>query len=157
MTELQLNEFEDYINQNRRILTECLGNCSHIKSYQSNQNFKFLPGHKLLLLKVAQSPPRIDKNQTFEPRFASRFKHPGFSTLLQHLIETALNNFEKAAANNRYSDLVMDFAIYIYIMAGKACYEIIAANLPLPSAVTIRNYYFQIIVLISQLIYVGLV
>lgn len=95
----------------------------------------FLPGHKLLILKFAQSPIQTNEKQAF--------KHPAFSILLQNLIETALNNYQRRPTNNKYSDLVADIAIYIFINAGKACYEVIAANMHMPSASTLGNYTFK--------------
>lgn len=132
ITELQLEQLEEYINQRKNILANI--ECSHKEIYQNSQNFKLLPGHRTLILNLSKRPPQTDTNQAIE--------HPAFSILLQNLIQTALNNYEKPASYNRYSELLMDFAIYIYIMAGKACYEVIAANLPIPSVVTICNINF---------------
>lgn len=140
MTEIQLNKLEGNINQNRSILenieTGSLGECSHIEHYTRIENFKFLPGHRFLIMKASKIPPPIDENQAFE--------HPAFSTLFQSLIKCALKNYEKLPTSYRYSNLIKDFAIYIYIMAGKACYEVVAANLPLPSASAICNYIFKL-------------
>lgn len=136
LNQSELNQLEESINQNRTIFgtigTESLVKCSHIEYYKQCENFKFLPGHRLLILKISQG----HENQIFE--------HPEFSILLQNLIQTALNNYEKPSNNYRYSNFIMDFAIYVYIMAGKACYEVVAANLPIPSASTIGKYIFKI-------------
>lgn len=109
--------------------------CSHIDNYRNNEHFKFLPGHKILLLNFSQSQAQTNTNSNTN----QIFQHPSFSILLQNLIQTALNNYEKSSSNNRYPEILFDFAIYIYIMAGKRCYEVIAANLPIPSATTICN------------------
>lgn len=132
ITESQLNQLENYINQKRMILENIEIQCSHIQFYKQSQNFEFLPGHRLLIDKVSQSPPNVDQYLTFE--------HPAISTLMQKMIQTALNNYNKAPEGNRYPNLLMDFAVYIFIMAGKACYEVIASNLPFPSTIAISNY-----------------
>lgn len=135
ITELQLNQLEVDINRDRTIVENIKTECVHIKNYKNDQNFKFLPGHRFLILKFSQNPVQEVKNRTFE--------HPSFSILLQSLIQTALNNYEKPSTNKRYSELLTDFAIYVYIMAGKACYEVISANLPMPSANTICKNNIQ--------------
>lgn len=136
---------EENIDQNKTLIgsikTEFLGDCSHIEYYKNSQNFKFLPGHRLFILKFSESLPEADGNDAFQ----RAFQHPAFSPLLQNLIQTALKNYDKSSTNKRYSNLLTDFAIYIYIMAGKAVYEVIAANLPLPSTSTIGNYILNLV------------
>lgn len=129
LTEVHLNSLEDAINQNRTNFGYVSTGCEHMQFYNDNsRNFMFLPGHRLFLLKFSKSM-----------HSSISFEHPAFSILLQNMIQTALNNHGKSSSNNRYPELLMDFAIYIYIMAGKASYEVISANLPMPSAVTIGN------------------
>lgn len=133
LTELTLNELEKGISKNGTIFENFSTRCVHAANYVNmNQNFAFIPGHRILLLNFSQRPHQTDSNEAYN--------HPAFPILLQYLIKTALNNHEKSASNARYPELLMDFAIYIYIMAGKSCYEIIAANLPLPSAVTVGKF-----------------
>lgn len=129
-----MKELEKNINLNKSILEniECVHTRFYKNSLENSKPFEFLPGHRLYLLNFAQSPAKTDTNQTFD--------HPAFSKLLQILFQTALKNYNNTSSkNNRYSEDLMDFAIYIYIMAGKACYEVISANLPMPSFKTIRN------------------
>lgn len=138
LTEFQLNQLEENINLNRTMFENIQIECLHIANYKNNQNFKFLFGHRFLILNFAKIPAPTDTNRTF----ARTFEHPSFPILLKQMIKTALNNYEKSSTSNRYPELLMDFAIYIYIMGGKACYEVVAANLPLPSTNTIRNNNF---------------
>lgn len=63
-----------------------------------------------------------------------------FSPIMVELIRSALKNQNKAPNARRFSEVIMNFSIYLYIMAGKACYEIISSNLPLPKANTISEY-----------------
>lgn len=132
MTEANLIDLENHISENKRIV-ENIAECLHIKNYQDGKNFKFLPGHKTLILNLSQGVNR-DTNLSTN---SIMIEHPAFSPLLRSSIKTALNNHEKIPTQKRYPDLLKDFSIYLYIMAGRACYEVIAANLPLPSASTI--------------------
>lgn len=141
LTELQLSHLEENIDQDRTIFESVETQCVHKEVYKASRKFKFLPGHRILILNFSQSPPKTDTN----PRTNHSFEHPAFSILLQNMIQTALNNYENSPTNNRYPELLMDFAIYIYIMAGKACYEVIAANLPIPSAHTICNINYHLL------------
>lgn len=133
LTEVHLNSLEDAINQNRTILGYVSTGCEHMQFYNDNsRNFMFLPGHRLFLLQFSKSV-HLDVHSNIS------FEHPAFSILLQNMIQTALNNHGISSSNNRYPELLMDFAIYVYITAGKASYEVISANLPMSSAVTIGN------------------
>lgn len=136
LTEEQLDSFEESISQNRRNFGDVSVKCEHLDFYNNeSQKFKFLPGHRIFLLNFSKSIQSFSST----PSSNQSFEHPAFPILLRDMINTALNNHGKSVQNNRYPELLMDFAIYIYIMAGKACYEVISANLPLPSAVTIGN------------------
>lgn len=64
-------------------------------------------------------------------------ENPAFSTVLREIISSALTNFNRDPKTRVFSDLLMKFSIYIYILAGIASYEVISANLPLPKATTI--------------------
>lgn len=65
----------------------------------------------------------------------------GFSHLLNMLINNAKYNSNKDPKGYRYDECIRYFATYIYIMCGKACYETLSANLPIPKAQTIRTYF----------------
>lgn len=132
-----LDELEENINSNKSIISNIQIDCSHINNYKTSQNFKFLPGHRIVIRKLVEN--QIETNTC-----APKFEHPSFSILLQSLIQTAVNNYGKSSSIYRYPELLMDFAIYLYIMAGKACYEVIAANLPLPAAGTVCNNNLKI-------------
>lgn len=139
MTEANLIDLENYISENKSIVENINAECLHIKNYQDGKKFKFLPGHKTIILNLSQGINR-DINLSTN---SIMIENPAFSPLLRSLIKTALNNYEKIPTQKIYPDLLKDFSIYLYIMAGKACYEVIAANLPLPSAGTICNNYIK--------------
>lgn len=135
-TEEQLDSFEESISPNKKRFGDVSVQCEHLDLYNDqSQMFKFLPGYRMFLLDSSKSI----HSSSSTPSSNQPFEHPAFPILLRNMIKTALNNHGKSVQNNRYPELLMDFAIYIYIMAGKACYEVIFANLPLPSAVTIGN------------------
>lgn len=122
---------ESHVNQNRDILNKL--DCRHKESYQQQKQFNFLPGHYVALT----------NNQNFVQACSSgqdataMQDNPAFSALLKALIASALNNFGREPSGYRYSQLVHEFSMYIYMLGGKANYEVISANLPLPKVVTI--------------------
>lgn len=133
LNDTSLIKLEKYVGKHHWI-TEKLS-CDHAISYKTSSKFEFLPGHKALLLDWCQT-----QCQTEDPAedFISSIKsHPAFSIILRELITNELNNYGKPANSRRFSQILIDFSIYIYIMAGKACYEVLCANLPFPKAGTV--------------------
>lgn len=125
----QLKNLEKYVEENHLINEEIT--CEHEKLYSKMTNFEFLPGHRAALLDWCQNKLTCSKSNTFT------VEHEAFSPILREIISHALSNHRKPSNSHRYSQLLMDFSIYMYIMAGKACYEILCANLPLPKAGTV--------------------
>lgn len=58
-----------------------------------------------------------------------------FSPILQSMV----NDFHREKGNHRakYSDFNRYFATYIFLKAGRSCYEFLCNNLPLPSVKTV--------------------
>lgn len=135
LNEDKLNELEDQIGRDGRMPIRGL-RCDHSNIYDGQQKFKILLGHRLLILKWCHDliEGEDSSNETF------KINHPAFSQIMVEIIHSALTNHNKTRNIRRFSDLLMQFSIYLYIMAGKACYEIICANLPLPKANTISTY-----------------
>lgn len=130
-----LVKVEENVGQNRWI-TEKLC-CEHAKQYHTAKKFEFLPGHSTMLLdwcqNLSQNRSKTDEIKSFIT------KHPAFSPILREILSNALSNYEKPSNTRRFSQNVIDFSIYMYIMSGKACYEVLSANLPLPKAGTVRK------------------
>lgn len=133
-----LNDIEEQVNANSDWLNE-LPECH--KQYKNQTIFKLLPAHRAVILNI----PRIvstfniqDKIQQFD-----QFSHPAFSDIMNELIESSLKNYGKNPTNNRYSKILMDMSIYIYIIGGKMMYETLSANLPIPSSATVRKFFFK--------------
>lgn len=124
-----LIEVKKNIEKNRNILQTLA--CDHKSRYLGMDKFEFLPGHYALLLDWCQNQLCNLSTDTFNA------KHSAFSPILSELINSALSNHKKPAKSHRFSEVLVDFSIYIFIMAGKACYETLSLNLPIPKAGTI--------------------
>lgn len=121
-----ISEIEEYVNEDLSILSET--------SYKGIDHFKFKPGHKTFLLRL---PDIIEKNKNTHQSAA--VKSANFSHILKTFIETAESNFEALPNGRRYNEINRHFSTIIYLMCGKACYETLSANLPIPQANTIRK------------------
>lgn len=61
---------------------------------------------------------------------------------LQQMIRTAIKNYDRDNNHNIYSTEIQHWATYLYMMCGKATYEVLCKNLPLPQVNTVRKYCF---------------
>lgn len=129
-----LTKLEDDIEKNRQIVENLT--CDHKNIYLERDTFQFLPGHRALLIEWCKNQLKDHQDDLFNKN------HPAFSTILSEIIGSALNNYNKSANSHRYSEVLVDFSIYLYIMAGKACYETLSLNLPIPKAGTICTLQF---------------
>lgn len=135
-----LINLEKYVESNRSITDDIT--CEHSKAYATTSSttsatstlckswFKFLPGHWAILLDWCQNSLKNDIPDIRTNEF--KVDNPAFSPLFRELISDALYNHQKPDNSYRFSKLVMEFSIYIYIMGGRASYDILCANLPLP-------------------------
>lgn len=122
-------EIEDFITENPSILSELPTNSVYLRI----KPFKFLPGHRTLIESI---PKYIEVIECNEPE--SSFSIPSnFSTILKSLIENAQINSARNIKSLRYSDTIQAFSTYIYLMAGRSCYDTLSANLPIPKSNTI--------------------
>lgn len=134
----QLTNLEKYVDENRCIIEELA--CEHGKSYGTLTKFKFLPGHRAILLDWCQKE-LTREDSAYETQQTFTVENPAFSPILREMIANGLSNHQKPPNSHRFSQLLMDFSIYIYIMAGKSCYEILCANLPLPKTGTVGKEF----------------
>lgn len=130
-----INELESYVDKNRENILQRL-NCKHKDAYINQNRFEFFPGHRALLLDWCQNDMKNISTLTFNE------KHPSFTPILKEIIDSALKNYKQSVNRHRYSEILIDFSIYLFIMAGKACYETLSANLHLPKSGTICKSYF---------------
>lgn len=61
---------------------------------------------------------------------------------MKELINSMKLNQNLPPNGRRYSETLQSFATYIYMLSGKAAYEVLCRNLPLPQACTICGYLF---------------
>lgn len=108
INENYLNEMESLINGNRLLLE----GIDLKNSYLKMEEFKFLPGHRVLLLKA---PSFLQIEETNEVT----------SDILSHLMQLLLNcakeNYGKDPCRKRYHEIVRDFSIYVFLTAGRMC------------------------------------
>lgn len=120
---------------------------SDIEKYESRNydsatpKFSFLPGHRAVLMNI---PKKItgfsawkEKNRTSTTDI---LESPKVSFIMKEMVKTALSNSDVDIKRRRYSESIKNFGIYLYIMCGKAAYEVISQNLPLPQPSTISEF-----------------
>lgn len=131
INEATIGSIEKHVDENPHILENL--DCIHKQIYEKQTKMKFVPGHHLLLLNI----PECVKACTKPQNISNEYSIDGFSAVLKAMAQTAENNYRKPPNTRRYPKLLMDFGIYTYLSCGKACYKMLAANLPLPKDVTI--------------------
>lgn len=129
----RLTKLEEFIQSDRSIVDELT--CEHAEFYSSPTQFQFLPGHRAVLSDWCQN--KI--NEVPDGMFT--IENEAFSPTLREIIASALSNHTKPPNAHRFSKVLIDFSIYMYIMAGKACYETLCANLPLPKSGTVGKVF----------------
>lgn len=151
-----MDDIEKYVNENREnlILSKC--HIQYDKQKLEQKTFRLLPAHKATVLNIPKVLPDIRlsiKSQVksdLDEIIDAYCSNPAFSFLMKKLITVALKNFGKAPTNKRYTDgqadgctalgtAMMDMSIYTFIVGGKALYETLSANLPIPTASTVRE------------------
>lgn len=126
---------EEFINEHfaSQILQLKCCYADHYKSQISQGKLKFLPGHEMLLLAL---PNYIDDfrlahmNKVID--LDGRYSH-----ILNEMIKTAEENKYKEVNQMSYSDTIRFFAVYVFLLCGRACYKMLQSNLPIPSIPTI--------------------
>lgn len=127
-----ITNIENYANENPEILQNT--------AYKNISQFKFKPGHKLLLLQLPNQIKKLRESQTNESRQSTT---NNFSQILKTFIDTAESNFGKPPNGFRYDEINRNFSTFVYLLCGKACYDTLSANLPIPTSHTIRKIFFN--------------
>lgn len=102
----------------------------------------FLPGHRATLLglpKLVNDYALLTKNAEKSLEKSMSSQDGDFSFILQQLVSTAKSNADKDFRHRRFSEALQNFSMILYIMGGKAAYEILSSNIPLPQAITTCN------------------
>lgn len=124
-------EIEKHANEDRSVLSET--------SYENIKHFKFKPGHKIFLLNLSkQEILWSDADEKI-----SDYEKSDFSFMLRKFIQTAESNSGKHPKGRRFDETIRSFSTYIYLMCGRACYETLSANFPIPQATTICKCLFM--------------
>lgn len=130
----KLDRLEIEVEKNREIINEL--KCDHSKIYDTQPKFKILLGHRSLIIQWCEELSKCHNSRNE----SELINNPAFSKILTEMVRSAVTNQKKEPNARRFSKLLMDFSLYLYIMAGKACYEVISFNLPIPKANTISMY-----------------
>lgn len=128
ITDENIGLIEQYFNDN---FDKLIGG---LVDYPRDRPFKLLPGHRAII----QSFPEVMDQLAVEKKTAHTSND--FSFVLKWLIETAEKNAGRVPKGRRFSENIQLFATYLYLMCGRACYETLSANLPIPQANTIRTF-----------------
>lgn len=130
ITDESIKFIEQYFDDNFDELAE------ELIGYGSNRPFKLLPGHRAFI----QNIPELMKKLEI-PTVNSTASNE-FSFVLKWMIETAESNATKGPKCRRFDENIQWFATYLYLMCGRACYETLCTNLPIPQANTICKCVF---------------
>lgn len=115
-----------------------------IETQNSGTAFRFTPGLKCTLLglpkKIQEYNEWNAKNQTTVSDIENS---KNISFIMKEMVKTAIKNDDVDPKRRRYSDTIKDFATFLYMMCGRASYEIISSNLPFPQPSTICKIILQ--------------
>lgn len=142
-----LDEVEQFVDKNRHI-TAKLG-CCNADTYRNLEKFRFLPGHRILILRL---PGYI--NDIFERKWTANDNewtqqqtilidksgggsNSEYSALLKMLIQSAEENTGVSKYRYRYDEILQLVSTYIFLSSGRSSYEFLSNNLPIPSKHTI--------------------
>lgn len=103
----------------------------------TDNEFQLLPGHRTLILELGKSLNSPNRNSDNNLIQNTKFI---FSNLLTELNKMSIFNLGKTVQARRYSEIIQYFCIYMYMVCGKFCYEILSTNLPIPAPSTVCKY-----------------
>lgn len=129
---------ENHINSYGRQVIQQL-DCCHSEFYKKQDTFYLLPGHRDLLIGLAKFLAKSDINAMSDHvvNIHLELERPAFSRIMKELIKTALVNEHNGKNNSKYTDIIRNFATYIFLLSGRSCYQVLYENLPLPSVETV--------------------
>lgn len=136
MNEIEINKLEEFVNNNLQSLLE------KIPQYSTSKPFSFLPGHRKLLLILGNKAKQYDEIQKKKcSNLRSSRSNNNATPIMNELISSMEANLNVAPTARRYSDACKNYAMYMYMLSGKAAYEALCSNLPLPQVGTVCKYF----------------
>lgn len=135
-----LIDMEKYIQDNMMDTIHGF-NCCYSTNYQQQKLFRFLPAHRSLILGLKEKVKDFISSE-MQPSIESASEIAKYSKIFGELIATAQKNIRVPPHGHRYSDVIKYFSIYVYMVSGRACYDMLSNNLPLPKSSTISKYIF---------------
>lgn len=136
----ELDYIEESLNKELHFIIEDL-ECCHSAKYKNQQTFRFLSGHRKLILRLSNVLQEMKELETIPSKRSNNLNYLNdFSFLMKTLIETAERNGCKIPTQHRYCEIIRCFAAYIYMTCGKMCYETLCRNLPLPQPSSICKF-----------------
>lgn len=153
MNETKLIEVEQYIERKLRENVNKLCCCSS-EFYRENRPFEFLPGHKILihfLSKTLRESHHENANENASKNASENVSNQDldesreeYSTLLEELIRSSKYNSKQIPTQHRYTEVLKCVSTYIFMLAGKKCYELLCTNLPIPKTPSISEFLINI-------------
>lgn len=122
-----MNALEAYTNNKLKNIWQ------KYSSYSEMQVFAFLPGHRRTLTRLGKQAEEYITSK----KSTSGLNPTQCTIIMNELINSMESNANRPPRARRYSEIILWFSIYIYILAGKASYEILSNNLYLPDVTTI--------------------
>lgn len=111
--------------------------CCYSNFYQQQEKFNFLPGHEAIILAL---PKYIDEYLRDTRPVVHNNRRGRYSFILEEMIQTAESNLSRDEKHPRYPDTIRFFFTFIFLVCGRFCYEMLQANLPIPSTKTICKF-----------------
>lgn len=128
--EQEIKTIEKYANEQLKHLLK-------FGQYPDCEQFVFLPGHRKLLVELALKAKEFEAKQMNKK---DTFNLSSTTLIMKEFIKSMNVNANLPKNAHRYSDIIKSFATYIYILSGKAAYEVLCNNQPLPQASTISVF-----------------
>lgn len=151
ITSERIDEMEHYIEKKKEKIISKLddgGDVDIVNEYKNQNQFKFLPGHRSIILDIANDIKDMQVQQESQSKHLANVIEENsdeqieYSVILSQLIETAERNKNKSKYANCYTDTIKYFSTYIFLLCGRTCYETLYRNLPIPSTKTICKYIY---------------
>lgn len=165
INETALFEVEHFVNDNRNITTKL--ECCFADTYKNLEKFRFLPAHRLLVLRLPYyvysifglnrlSQPERSIQQREIIGIARGKDASEYSFLMNKLIESAEENAGVSKNRYRYDEILHLFSMYIFLCSGRSCYEILSSNLPIPSKYSVCKCHAVFLYFVYILVYMCL-